>query len=161
LACSSFIFLINTFLTTKQYTPLITATTEEHLDIVKELLKHPSIDVNDCEYESVTALHYACMQRLDDIALELLKRKELDVNARASFGVGDGRIALHWSCFSGSMKIVKAMLQREDIAVNAFSRRCWGTPLQAACEGGQVEVVEELLKRDDVVLRQPNHQVRI
>merc|ERR1711982_119493 len=54
------------------FTPLITAAESQHVEVVKELLKHKECNVNASEYESTTALHYATMRDNTEIILALL-----------------------------------------------------------------------------------------
>ena len=65
-------------------TPLIRAIYDGHDNIAKELLNHPSIDVNQASAgEQVTPLSVCVDKNNFAIAKELLQRDEIDVNRGA------------------------------------------------------------------------------
>ena len=59
-------------------TALVIAARDNHVDLVKALMKHPEINLNmQCSYGS-TALHWAVIESHPDIVVELLKSDNID-----------------------------------------------------------------------------------
>jgi len=59
-------------------TALVIAARDNHVDLVKALMKHPEINLNmQCSYGS-TALHWAVIENHLDIVVELLKSDNID-----------------------------------------------------------------------------------
>jgi len=104
------------------------------------LLQLQHIDVNQADYDGVTALHKAICQRSSTIVAELLKHKEIQINLAAN----DGLAALHKAVESGQADIVAQLLKREDINVNQ-AMPCGATALYIAAQDGFSDIVAQLL----------------
>lgn len=66
--------------------PLHTACQNGYLDIVKELLSSPRVDVNLKDQEGMTALHRACQKGNLDIIKELLSSPNININLKDNSG---------------------------------------------------------------------------
>lgn len=67
-------------------TALVIAARENHLDLVKALMKHPEINLNmQCEYKS-TALHWAVIENNPAIVAQLLSDERIDIWRRNVYG---------------------------------------------------------------------------
>eukprot|EP00595_Chromulina_sp_UTEXLB2642_P001337 CAMPEP_0196768564 /NCGR_PEP_ID=MMETSP1095-20130614/42928_1 /TAXON_ID=96789 ORGANISM="Chromulina nebulosa, Strain UTEXLB2642" /NCGR_SAMPLE_ID=MMETSP1095 /ASSEMBLY_ACC=CAM_ASM_000446 /LENGTH=235 /DNA_ID=CAMNT_0042138373 /DNA_START=1056 /DNA_END=1760 /DNA_ORIENTATION=- len=159
-------------------TPLIVACYYNRLDIVKLLLKAPTIHINQYDSNGWTPLHYAVLNSNENIVLQLLKascnRKPFD-----KYGLTPIDIALrnnnqpiaalieadpyivhiHDMCEVGKRFLVVALLKQgcpptyRDERANKLHQ----TPLMAACQGNQLDIVK-LLLRYQVVVEDINSQ---
>ena len=95
-------------------TPLIIACKLKLEEVVRFLLRHPSVDVNIADDEGDTALHIACGKGHEAIVSLLLSHKDIQVNK------GNGKeTPLMEACFYRHHGVVKLLLAREDVNVNA------------------------------------------
>ena len=62
------------------------ASFEGYLDVVKELLQHPKIDINLQDRNGDTALMHAATRGRLGVVRELLKRPGIDVNLQNRYG---------------------------------------------------------------------------
>lgn len=110
--------------------------------IFRSLLNAPGIDVNACDRDLETVLHYWSKQgRLDETAMALLNATGLDINARAEHL---NWTALHSLVHSGSTSAVKAILTHPGIDVNAPDEFGY-TPMHWAALQGHEQIVAMLL----------------
>ena len=65
-------------------TCLTAAASSGHLGVVEELLNHPSIRVNDTDYDTYTALHWACIKGHAGVVRLLVAHPGADLENDAS-----------------------------------------------------------------------------
>ena len=133
-------------------TPLIIASRNGEIKIVKLILAYPETDVNIKGGSSgATALHYAVMSESGEIVKLLLAHPETDVNIKggrrnglASRHAAKEDTALHYAVMSESGEIVKSLLAHPEIDVNP--KNSYGqTPLHVAAWDQKIENVKILL----------------
>ena len=81
---------------------------------MKELLRHPYIDVNKQDIFGDTALMLACYNGHTDIMKELLRHPNIDVNKEDEKGL----TALWYACIGGHIDIVKELLYHPNTYVD-------------------------------------------
>jgi ankyrin repeat protein len=99
------------------HTPLFFACRNNKLSVVRTLLKHPNIDVNnrnDKEYCDRFPLYEASKLGHVDVVRELLTSEKLDVNARNS----NELTAFIIACSSNEIEVVRELIQHNKIDVN-------------------------------------------
>ena len=98
-------------------TPLIRACRLNFEEEVRDLLLHPSLDVNMTNGEGDTALLIACSRGYEAIVSLLLSHKDIQVNKDNK---DNGEVTpLYMACCNKHPGVVKLLLAREDINVNA------------------------------------------
>ncbi|KAF2122387.1 ankyrin repeat-containing domain protein [Lophiotrema nucula] len=131
---------------------LITAVNKGLSRIVKLLLEHPQISVEQTGYRSQNILIGAVGKGALEIVKLLLDHPSIDVNVEA----WRGKSALQLAAAKGSLEIVKLLLDHQNIAVNhrswciSWLFSCQGaikTALDFAQENGHQEVADLLLAR--------------
>ncbi|XP_046353562.1 serine/threonine-protein phosphatase 6 regulatory ankyrin repeat subunit B-like isoform X3 [Haliotis rufescens] len=119
--------------------PLLVASEQGHLEIVKILLKnHARVDVFD--EHGKAALHLAGENGHDQVADVLLWHKAF-VNAKSK----QGFTPLHLAAQNGYNKLVKLLIETHNATIDALSL-AKKTPLHMAAQSGQMEVCSTLLK---------------
>ncbi|KAK7485350.1 hypothetical protein BaRGS_00023449, partial [Batillaria attramentaria] len=119
--------------------PLLVASEQGHLEIVKILLKHHArVDVFD--EHGKAALHLACENGHERVADTLLWHKAF-VNAKSKQGLSP----LHLAAANGYNNLVKLLLETHGAAIDACSL-AKKTPLHLAAQTGQMEVCSTLIK---------------
>jgi len=117
--------------------PLIVATSENKLEVVKCLLKHGAwVNVKDCKGQ--TALHMAAQNKNLEIMKELL-------NWKATTTVMDhlGQTPLHCSAEKGDLNAVTMLLRSW---FDVYRKDCYGrSALHCAASGGHSDVLTKLL----------------
>eukprot|EP00095_Tigriopus_kingsejongensis_P010708 maker-scaffold179_size282488-snap-gene-1.25 protein:Tk10708 transcript:maker-scaffold179_size282488-snap-gene-1.25-mRNA-1 annotation:"ankyrin repeat and kh domain-containing protein 1" len=119
-------------------TPLMEASQEGHLDLVRYLLE-AGANVNAVTTTSDTALTYACENGHTDVA-DLL----LNANAELEHESEGGRTPLMKAARSGHLSTVKFLIEKGADVSRATSNNDH-TPLSLACGSGHQGVVEVLL----------------
>jgi ankyrin repeat protein len=109
---------------------------------VRDLLQRGA-NVNAKDGNGNTALIAAC-EKNADVALEILKRDNVDVNVKNI----DGVTALHRACGHRLSVVALEILKREDVDVNAQHNGV--TPLHYALWHRLLDVALEILNRDNV-----------
>ena len=138
-------------------TPLIYASRTNYIEIVKELLKAPRIDVNKTDKYGLTALFWAARKGNVYVMDELLKAPGMDVNMDVEGSTvlvevaGDRNIV--------SVNVIKTLLKAPGIDVNKANRQNQ-TPLYNAVLGAKYEFVEELLKAPGIDVNKAGYQER-
>ncbi|XP_070555789.1 serine/threonine-protein phosphatase 6 regulatory ankyrin repeat subunit B-like isoform X2 [Ptychodera flava] len=121
------------------WSPLLVASEQGHIEIVKILLQHNArVDVFD--EHGKAALHLAAENGHVEVADVLLWHKAF-VNAKSKLGV----TPLHLGAQSGFNKLVKLLIETHNATIDALSL-AKQTPLHMAAQNGQLEVCETLLK---------------
>ena len=98
--------------------PLMLAVAEgQRQEVVRRLLKHPGVDVNQTNKGGHSALHYAAMfGRTEEARLILTQSLEkVDLNIQE---VNTGQMALHVAVFQHNNDIVQLLLEHPDLDVN-------------------------------------------
>ncbi|XP_033736705.1 serine/threonine-protein phosphatase 6 regulatory ankyrin repeat subunit A-like isoform X2 [Pecten maximus] len=122
------------------WSPLLVASEQGHLQIVKILLQnHARVDVFD-EHHGKAALHLAAENGHHLVADVLLWHKAF-VNAKSKLGV----TPLHLAAQNGFNRLVKLLLETHGATIDALSL-AKRTPLHYAAQNGQMEVCSTLLK---------------
>ncbi len=96
-------------------TALMFAALKGHLEIVRELLKVPEIEVNKKNRDGNTALMFAAFKGHSEIVQELLKAPGIEVNQQNRWW---GNTALMEAAFNGRTKVVQELLKAPEIEVN-------------------------------------------
>uniref|UniRef100_A0ABM0LU22 Uncharacterized protein LOC100376500 n=1 Tax=Saccoglossus kowalevskii TaxID=10224 RepID=A0ABM0LU22_SACKO len=121
------------------WSPLLVASEQGHIDIVKILLQHNArVDVFD--EHGKAALHLAAENGHVEVADILLWHKAF-VNAKSKLGV----TPLHLGAQNGYNKLIKLLIETHNATIDALSL-AKQTPLHMAAQNGQLEVCETLLK---------------
>lgn len=119
---------------------LILAVKNGHLDVVKTLLAHKDIAVDQADSAGMNALHWAAFQNKPEIVVCLLQ-------AGARVNMLDGwqrRTALILASGAGHVDVVKRLLGHRDLALNVVDSSNWSA-LHLAAYGNKLEVAECLL----------------
>lgn len=122
--------------------------------VVKMLLSHAGVDVNQGTTDDVATVHplySACSFGRTEVVKMLLARDEIEVNQART---DDGSTPLFIACFKGNTGIVAMLLARDAIDVNQARTDTGGTPLWTACYHGHTEIVTMLLARDEIDVNQ-------
>lgn len=131
-------------------TPLMEASQEGHLDLVRYLLKMGAF-VNAVTTTGDTALTYACENGHTDVA-ELL----LMANAELEHESEGGRTPLMKAARSGHLSTVEFLLEK-GADVNRTTSNNDHTPLSLACGSGHQGVVDVLLQNG----ADPYHKLKV
>lgn len=97
-------------------TALIEASERGYVEIVRNLLQYPDIDVNMQNNFGSTALHRACSNRNKDVVRELLRHPDIDLYIKDE----DGRVAGEW-CGSEITDMLKNYKRGVDRRINVLS----------------------------------------
>jgi ankyrin repeat protein len=102
-------------------------------------------DWNTPAIDGKTPFFIACQQDHLEIVTRLLQHKDIEVNARVTYG----GTPLYIACYNGYLEIVRRLLQHKDIEVNARTTHDV-TPLYIACQKGYLGIVARLLQHKDI-----------
>lgn len=106
-------------------------------DVLRILETHP--DVNECNVNGSTALHFACVN--GDLELvQLLHQHKATLDIANNLGI----TPMHCACEAGALPIVK-FLQLHGVPLDPVSIK-GKTPLHCACLHGSVDIVNFLLE---------------
>ena len=115
------------------------------VDYVSEALykigSNINFDIQD--FDGSTPLHYACLNKTSDVAIQLLQRfpQKIDV-----LGLNGAHI-LHYACQFGHLDLLKYIFENPNFNIDFnVPTQNGSTPLHSACSGGQYEVVKFLFK---------------
>ena len=123
-------------------TALIWASSYDNVNVVKHILSHPKIKVNQGNVMGETALYWASARGSVNAVKELLSHPHINVNqARTE---GQRETPLFAASYYGFVEVVKELLSHPHIDVNK-GRNDKTSPLLGACWQGKVDVVKELL----------------
>lgn len=89
-------------------TALMLAAANNHLDIVKELMKHSGINLNLQDRTKYTALHWAVWCHHNFIVVQLLKGKDINISLRDIYNRTPLDSATHYRCYLCEMSLEKA-----------------------------------------------------
>ncbi|MFC1842165.1 ankyrin repeat domain-containing protein [Candidatus Dependentiae bacterium] len=133
------------------------AITYNYPKIVKELLKHPKIDVNKApesgQHKGMTPLYVACGHGYLDIVKELLKHPKIDINKAPESGQYKGITPLFIACYYDRLDIAKELLKLPNINVNktpesdSYKDK---TPLGLTLDLGRLQIAKILLKHKNI-----------
>ena len=131
-------------------TALCLASEKDHVQVVKELLKHESVEVNAKNDDCRTSLLLASYEGHSKVVRELLKHQKVDVNAKDD----DGTTALIAASEKCHLEVIVELLKHRELDVNARNEND-ATALLVASELGNVDVVRKLLTHNcDAVFNQ-------
>jgi hypothetical protein len=128
----------------KLNTPLIEATENGHISIVKALLQNGA-NFDHTDIEGSTALHIAVQYNQIEIVKYLLIREE-SINAMDN----QGFTALHLACqtlFHDTLQLPELIATHSTSEVD-LKNRFGSTPLHNACQMGRLEVVSMLIRNN-------------
>ncbi|TPX41369.1 hypothetical protein SeLEV6574_g06120 [Synchytrium endobioticum] len=111
------------------------------LDLIPLMMKATGIDPNIVNNEGLTPVLYHCQQGRQAIVLELIKYKDVDVNAK---DLGH-RTPLHLCSFRGYTHLVEQLLSKREIAIDETSLK-GNTCLHAAADADHMDIVLLLLQ---------------
>ena len=133
-------------------TSLIIASEKGYVEIVKQLLMDPQINVNyHDESYSKTSLNIASEKGHVEIVEQLLMYPQIDVNAANGFG----RTSLMLGSEKGHAEIVRLLLARDDLDVNKIDDDK-DTALILSSWKGNVEIVRLLLGDPNLEVNKPD-----
>ena len=121
--------------------PLNHVARKGYVNMLKELLKVPGIDVNSIDNSGVTPLHAAVVGNHLECVEELLSVADIEVNQAIH---KDGRTALCIAASFGFCGCTRALLKAENIRVNQTAHD-GQTALHFAAGWGQIESLRALL----------------
>ncbi|WP_454782333.1 ankyrin repeat domain-containing protein [Legionella sp. WA2022007384] len=112
-----------------------------HLDMVKELLLQPGVEINP--HRGMTPLSIACYKGHVEVVKTLLAQEGIEINLADDLGA----TPLFYACQNGHVDVVKELLKQpktntRQTNIDTFS------PLHIACKKGHVDVVKELLSKN-------------
>lgn len=132
-------------------TALYIAALNGHLEVVKLLLKQPSIEINKAQQNGFTPLIVAAQSNHIEVLKLLLARKNIMINS-----VTDKKnSALYMAAQNGHSAVVKLLLDQPEIIINQPDIN-EVTPLGVASHKGHLEVVKLLLNRDETDINKAN-----
>jgi len=140
--------------------PICTAARFATIDMMRTLLKHPQLDVNDS-----SGLLHCAMKRTDstsvDLAAFLLEQETLDINLRRSDGttalmhlsgidsltieIGESEVVKRQQIADRQVQMLKMLLQRSDLEVAAVDSKA-ATALHHFSRAGRHDLVKVLLQ---------------
>ena len=130
-------------------TPLLAASGEGHVAVVKELISHPQIDINKVERFEGTPLLVASQNGHVEVVKTLLADERVNVNQAGRMGASPLLIASQ----KGHVDVVKTLLADQRADVNQ-ARKDGTTPLSIASKFGYVDLVRTLLNDQRVNVNQ-------
>ncbi len=131
-------------------TPLMFASSNGHLQIVRELLKHPKINVNQVDDYGSTALMAASFSGYSEIVELLLQQPGIDVNKASFFGGATAlMIASELRVQKHRFKIAELLLQKPEIDFNKADN-FGNTALIRASMFGYYDIVRLLLQQPGI-----------
>lgn len=120
------------------------AISSNHLEVVRQLLTLPNIDVNtaDSSRRDFSPLMLATFHSREEMVRMLLRIPSLDVNMQTTDDAG-ATTALNIAADLDNVEIIRQILAHPGCDVNKRDR--WTTPVSKAAVNGSVSVVEVLL----------------
>ena len=128
---------------------LLGASISDRVELVEQLLAHPSIEVNTADSEGRTALLWASYRGHDQVVKLLLDHQNVDVNKADK----DGQTPLHGASFRVRPKVVELLLSHPSIRVNQVNKD-GQTPMHIAERKGRTEICK-LFRRGKVAKKTP------
>ena len=136
-------------------TPLIEASYNGHVEVVRTLIKHPGVFVEARETLRRTSLSLAAENNHVETVQALLESPEVDLNSEDM----RGHTPLFHAAWSGAYEMVKYLLSLPNIAVNQRSH--FGeTPLSIAARTGHDSCVRLLLQDSRVEVNTQDYERR-
>ncbi len=133
-------------------TALILASGRGYIEIVKLLLEHETINVNEKNNNGYAALIYASRNGNIEIVRLLLDIENINVNLQNK----NGYTALILASWNGHIEVVKLLLNIEIININ-IQDNTGQTALVIASRKGNIDVVELLLSKGATVPLKNNY----
>jgi len=128
-------------------TPLILASIYGHVEIIKFLLKQPTIQLNNVSgYDHYTALMWAIDKGHVEVVRLLLEHPEIDVNKKNEHG----GTALMVASREGHLEIVRLLLEHPRIDIN-IENDDGDTALMLASRGGHNDIVKLIDAYDKII----------
>ncbi|MFC1843018.1 ankyrin repeat domain-containing protein [Candidatus Dependentiae bacterium] len=141
-------------------TPLWVACECENVAIVKELLSHKNIDVNQVlksgQYKGLTPFYWACYRNELKLVKCFIRNSSKEkcikfINKVVQSGQHKGKTSLYWACFNGNYQIVKLLLKNgAKKSINKPDKK-GKTPLHWACFNDKISIVKLLIKKGGAV----------
>lgn len=140
---------------------LLAAMEQQHVEVVFELLKQETLNVNYFDQHEGTPLFRACEMKSKEIIQGLLKHPLICPNL-TNLHSKKFQTPLGMLCEKGEVDLVKELLQHEQIDVNLIGED-FETPLYLASKNGHLACVQALLKRDEINLNysKPNGETAL
>ena len=118
----------------------------EIVDLVLKALEQTKSDINlDTQNNAQeTPLHYACVNKTSNVAINLLNRFPNKINVLGRYGMH----VLHYTCQKGNLELLKYIVGNPDFDIDfnvVDESGC--TPLHHACSLEKFEVVKFLLQK--------------
>lgn len=143
--------------------PLSIAAREGHEAIVKMLLTHEGVDLNQVTSDTgSSALYTACIMGKSNVCEVLLRQRKIDVNKATNYDI-DSEIdsvplhiaPLHIACDLGHTEVATMLLAHDRIDVNKPNSE-GSTSLSLACECGHAEIIKSLLAHSRIDVNKPD-----
>ena len=112
---------------------------------LKELLRHPRIQINKADDDGLTPLAAAANWGYFEAVGLLLAERGILVNRQSK----DGSTPLFWAAQDGHAKVVELLVKRPGILINLADKNGFTPLLTAICEG-RTAIVEMLLSRPEI-----------
>jgi len=130
-------------------TPLHRSCRLRHLEIVRELLRHPRIDLNKGNKGDATPFYIACQEGHADVVAVLLATPGIDGN-KPSVSVATPFLI---ACYNGHTEVVELLLRDARINPRTANQNS-ASPFYMACQNGHTSIALMLLgdPRTDVNL---------
>lgn len=132
--------------------PLHCAIENNHVEVVKILLRKPEVDLDALDHRGMKALHSAAADSLDALEI-LLGLPGADVNVLDRWKC----TPLYSATAAGSIDAIQVLLEIPDVDVNAQNSR-GDTALHCACALGNIEAVGCLLAAESLDTGIQNHE---
>jgi len=140
-------------------TALHAASFSGHLEIVKNLLAHPGININAQDRNGVTAISFGCRFGCESVIQVLLKDPRVDVTLCDH----EGHTPLWWASWKGKQEVIEWLIASgRDLGVNLKGDH-WGqasTALEIARVRRKTDIIS-LLERFMTDSMQTRHEVRV
>lgn len=136
--------------------PLSYAAMNNQVDIVKILLSHPDISVDERDNNNNTPLMVAVLNSSIDVVKLLIKDGRSDVNASD----WKGMTSLHYCARFGNVKILRILLSHGKIQITR-SDKSKRLPIHIAAHYGNWKIIEELVQNSDVDLNAKTNVFRL
>ena len=117
------------------------------MEVMRQLLKHPGIQVNALDEDGRSSLYFACDALALDMLADILRHPDIDVNLTVG---AQGIIStLSAVAIKGDTAAMALLLQHPSLQVNAVDAH-GNTALYYACAHGQINTVRALLRHPGI-----------
>ena len=127
-------------------TSLHRAVRGQHVGVLRQLLRHPGIQVNELDEDGKSSFYMACSHQAGEMIAEFLRHPDINVNLTAG---GHSMSALSRVAVNGDTAAMDLLLQHPATQVNEVDVR-GNTALYYACSHGKINTVRALLRHPGI-----------